>query len=235
MASCLSRILLRQFKNAGSCSVHLSRQIYPTCHMILVDAEKTLVHINEAEISEVIDLSALKEDLTKALDQLKESYVKNLSLRSSAGTIENLPVEFEGELYPLQELAQVARKGPQLMIVNASSFPQVVPSMLKAIQNSGMGLNPQQDGTTISIALPKVTKEHRENLAKNAKSMFHKYKDSLRDIHNRHVRDVKKKDKLFSSDLIFSVLQQIQALTEQYSADGEKTMLAKQNELLGRD
>ena len=53
--------------------------------MILVDAEKTLVHINEAEISEVIDLSALKEDLTKALDQLKESYVKNLSLRSSAG------------------------------------------------------------------------------------------------------------------------------------------------------
>lgn len=81
----------------------------------------------------------------------------------------------------------------------------------------------------------RVTKEHRENLAKNAKSMFHKYKDSLRDIHNRHVRDVKKKDKLFSSDLIFSVLQQIQALTEQYSADGEKTMLAKQNELLGRD
>lgn len=71
------------------------------------------------------------------------------------GSIESLPVEFEGESYTLQEIAQIGRKGPQLLVVNLSSFPQAMKNVLKAINDSGMGLNPQQDGTTIFLPIPK--------------------------------------------------------------------------------
>lgn len=66
-----------------------------------------------------------------------------------------LMVEFEGEKYPLQELAQVGRKNPQLAILNLSSLPDALQPVLKAINESGMNLNPQQDGTTIYVPLPK--------------------------------------------------------------------------------
>jgi ribosome recycling factor len=64
-------------------------------------------------------------------------------------------IPFEGENYPLQEIVTVGRKSPQMMVVNLAALPQVIPSVLKAIRECGMGLNPQQDGTTIYIAVPK--------------------------------------------------------------------------------
>jgi ribosome recycling factor len=81
----------------------------------------------------------------------------------------------------------------------------------------------------------RVTREYRENLAKNAKTMFQKFKDHSRDIQNRYIREVKKKEKEVSSDLSHSVQQQIQTMAEQYVNEGEKVMIAKQNELLGND
>lgn len=64
-------------------------------------------------------------------------------------------MEFEGESYPLQELAQVGRKNPQLAVLNLASLPDAIQPVLKAIRDSGMNLNPQQEGTTIYVALPK--------------------------------------------------------------------------------
>lgn len=72
-----------------------------------------------------------------------------------SGALETLVVEFEGESYPLQELAQVGRKNPQLAVLNLASLPDAIQPVIKAIRDSGMNLNPQQEGTTIYVALPK--------------------------------------------------------------------------------
>lgn len=64
-------------------------------------------------------------------------------------------MEFEGERWPLQELATIGRKNPQLLVVDVSALPQALPAILKALRESGMGLNPQQEGTTLFISLPK--------------------------------------------------------------------------------
>ena len=78
----------------------------------------------------------------------------------------------------------------------------------------------------------RVTKEYRESLAKNAKVLFQKFKDHSRDIQNRYVREVKKNAKDVSSDLVFSVQQQIPIITEQFVHEAEKILIEKQNELL---
>ena len=41
--------------------------------------------VNENEIAELVNVNRLKEDLQKAIDQLKSDYVKNVTLRSAAG------------------------------------------------------------------------------------------------------------------------------------------------------
>ena len=71
------------------------------------------------------------------------------------GGIDTLPVDLEGDKYPLNEVAQVSRKSPQMLIINSSSFPQATLGIMEAIRASGMNLNPQQEGTTIYVPLPK--------------------------------------------------------------------------------
>lgn len=117
--------------------------------------KKQKVAINEEQLSEVLDVDNLKKQMTKCVDHLKDEFVKNLSLRSTTGAIDALPVKFEGKEYELQELAQIVRKNPKTVVVNMTSFPQVIPEVLKALSKSGMNLNPQQDGTTLFIPVPK--------------------------------------------------------------------------------
>ena len=64
-------------------------------------------------------------------------------------------MSLEGKEYELQELAQIVRKNPKTIVINMSIFPQAIPAALQAIQKSGLNLNPQQDGTTLFIPIPK--------------------------------------------------------------------------------
>lgn len=93
--------------------------------------------------------------MKKSIEKLKDDYNQNISLRSSTGSIESLLVTFEGDKYPLNDLGQVIRKNPKTIVINMINFPQAIPNVLKALQDSGMNLNPQQDGTTVFIPVAK--------------------------------------------------------------------------------
>lgn len=191
------------------------------------------VEINPIQMSELVNVDKLKQRCNDAIEKMKDDFAKNLSLRSTTGSIESLPVKFEGKDYELQELAQILRKNPKTIVLNFASFPQVIPDALKAIANSGLNLNPQQDGTTLYIPVPKVTKEHRESLAKNAKALYIKCRDSVKDIQNDYIKKVKKQDKV-AEDLVFNVTKQITAMCEDFQIQAKNIYEAKHNELVGK-
>lgn len=64
-------------------------------------------------------------------------------------------MDFDGKEHTLQELAQIVRKSPKTIVINMTVFPQAIPAVLKAIEKSGMNLNPQQDGTTLFVPIPR--------------------------------------------------------------------------------
>lgn len=196
---------------------------------------KKKVIVNESQLEEVINISSLREQMTEVVDNLKQDFIKQLSLRSSAGSVESLKVEFEEEEYVLQDLAQISRKNPKTLIINMSSFPQLIPVTMKALNESGMNVNPQQEGTTIIIPIPKVTKEHREGLIKNAKTLFVKCRDKIRDIQNKYVKTVKNKEKSegLSQDDVRSINEQLKIIADQYIEQAEKMTNDKQQELKG--
>lgn len=191
------------------------------------------VEINVAAISEIVPVEKMKDRCNSAIDRMKEDFSKNLSLRSTTGSIETLVVKFEGKDYELQELAQIVRKNPKTMVINFASFPQAIPNALKAIQGSGLNLNPQQDGTTLYVPVPKVTKEHREALAKNAKALYIKCRDSVKDIQADYVKKVKKQSSV-SEDVVFNITKQINAMCEEYQNQAKNIYETKHNELLGK-
>ncbi|XP_049297534.1 ribosome-recycling factor, mitochondrial [Anopheles funestus] len=190
------------------------------------------VQINEEQLGNLIDLEGLRTQMEKSLSAMKDDYVKNLSLRSTTGSIETLRIAYEGKDYQLQELGQVVRKNPKTLVVNLVAFPQTIPVVLQAIQRSGMNLNPQQDGTTLFIPVPKVTREHREGLAKNAKVLFIKCRDRIKDAQNQSIKKLKKQTNV-SEDDAFQAQAQITAIADNFIKEAEKLMEVKQSELLG--
>ncbi|XP_046413671.1 ribosome-recycling factor, mitochondrial [Neodiprion fabricii] len=193
--------------------------------------KQTKVEVNLNELSEVINTEKLLTQFEHTVNNLKDNYSKNLTLRSSVGSIEQIPIPWESKEYQLQELSQVARK-PKTLIIDVSAFPQVIPNIIQALAKSGMNLNPQQDGTTLFVPIPKITKEHRENLAKNAKAMFIGCRKSIRDIQLDCIKSVKNK-KHISEDLQRSIQNQVQALADKFINEAEAILKMKQKELSG--
>lgn len=198
------------------------------------------VAINEDLLRTHVDYDKMTGQMEKALDDLNKQYIKNLSLRSTTGAIEQLPVNVDGTEHELQELGQIMRKNPKTIVVNMIAFPQTIPAVLVALSKSGMNLNPQQDGTTIFIPVPKVTKEHRENLSKNAKTLFLKCRDALKTISQDHIKKLKRPQAAavgatatpaISSDEVHALQGQITAIADKYILQAEKTLEVKQQEL----
>ncbi|GAB0098626.1 Ribosome recycling factor [Sergentomyia squamirostris] len=190
------------------------------------------VEINEDLLREHTKYDVLMGQMQKALENLKEEYIRNISLRSAAGALEELKVKVDGKEHKLQELGQIVRKNPQVIVINLSGFPQTIPAVLTTLQKSGMNLNPQQDGTTLFVTIPPVTKEHRENLAKGAKALFVKCRDTIRTAQNDTVKKIKRSSDI-SEDDSFSIQHQLVALGDKFVAEAEKIHEIKHKELLG--
>ncbi|XP_033192121.1 mitochondrial ribosome recycling factor 1 [Bombus vancouverensis nearcticus] len=193
--------------------------------------KKSVVHVNLNEISDIVKVERMMSQFDGAIEKYKDEMVKNLAVRTRVGAVEELTITFEDEEHNLEELVDISRK-PNMILLNASAFPQIIPNILEVLSKSNMNLNPQQDGTTIYIPLPKVTKEHRESLAKTAKQYFVKCKNIISDIRNEHIRNLKKKEGL-PKDLTFKAESYISALQKQYVDKAEELLKAKQKELLG--
>lgn len=166
------------------------------------------VEVNESQLREIVNYDAINSQMQKAVMQMKDDFIKHLSLRSTTGSIDTLRITVDGTEHELQELAQISRKNPKTIVINMIAFPQTIPDVLKAFEKSGMNLNPQQDGTTLFVPIPKVTKEHRENLSKNAKKLFIKYRDAIKEIQNVSIKKMKKQTDI-SKDDMFAVQNQL--------------------------
>lgn len=114
----------------------------------------SVVTIDENEMAEVINIERYKKDLDFALEALKNDLIKNISVRSSTGSIEELKIKMDEKTYTVQELAQIARK-PKFVVINCATFPQATKLVLDALNSSGMNLNPQIEGSTIYVPTPK--------------------------------------------------------------------------------
>ena len=113
-----------------------------------------------------------------------------------------------------------------------AATPQYLVQVKAAIASSGLNVNVQQDGTTLFVPIPRITREHRESLAKNAKTLSDKAKERLRNIQNNFARDLKKRKDDFSQDLIFSTNETILTTTRRYVEKVEEILQAKRHELL---
>ena len=145
-------------------------------------------------------------------------------------------MSFEGDNFPLKEIASISKKDPKKIVIDASAFPQASVNIMKALRDSGMNLNPQQDGLTIFVPIPKVTKEFREKLAAGSRKKMNECKEELRKVQNRYTKKVGEKELsgAITKDESRSSSDVIKLVTDHFMAKAEQLNSSKTKEILGK-
>ncbi|KAG9263279.1 ribosome-recycling factor, mitochondrial [Astyanax mexicanus] len=191
------------------------------------------VSINAALVEDIISLEEVKEDMATVLETLKDDFSRNLGIRTSAGALDHITVTTKDGKFPLNQLGQISMKSPQLIVVNMTSYPEATAAAVRSLQESSMKLNPEVEGSIIRVPIPKVTREHRENLSKLAKQFSNKAKESVRRVRTNALTHVKKVKEGVSEDTIRLIEKQVQQMADSYTADIDKQLATKTKELLG--
>uniref|UniRef100_A0A8D0BXX7 Ribosome-recycling factor, mitochondrial n=1 Tax=Salvator merianae TaxID=96440 RepID=A0A8D0BXX7_SALMN len=191
------------------------------------------VNINAALVADIINLEEVKEEMCLVVRALQDDFSKSLSIRTSPGALDHIIVTTKDGKFPLNQLGQISLKSPQLIVVNMSNFPETTAAAIKAIQESGMNLNPEADGLIIRVPIPKVTREHRENLVALAKQLSNKAKESLRKVRAEAINRAKKAKGTVSEDTIHLIEKQVQQMADDTVAEMDTLLAAKKQELLG--
>ncbi|XP_029371727.1 ribosome-recycling factor, mitochondrial [Echeneis naucrates] len=229
-----SRISASLLQPSNTCYPAACTRLYATKKTkAKAKGQSAKVNINSALVEDIISLDEVKEDMKAILAALKDDFTRNLSIRTSPGALDHIVVTTEDGKFPLNQLGQISMKSPQLIMVNMSSFPEAVPAATRALRESSMNLNPEVDGAIIKVPVPKITREHRENLAKVAKQFSNKAKDSLRRSRSNAIAQVKKTKEGHSEDTIRLIEKQIQQMADNIAMDIDKQLAAKTKELLG--
>ncbi len=104
----------------------------------------------------------------------------------------------------------------------------------KAIQNSELGINPNNDGRVIRLIIPQLTEERRRDLTKLVRNRVEESKVALRNIRRESLDDLRQleHEKLISEDDQRRGQDQIQELINRYTRDLDQIGAAKEAEVM---
>jgi ribosome recycling factor len=173
-------------------------------------------------------LSKSKEGFQKALEHLKEEYKRLQVGRASTALVDNIMVEMYGVLQPMKALANLAILDAKSLSIQPWDKKALVP-IEKAIANSGLGLNPINNGISLIINIPPLTEERRADIAKHVKSLEEEARISVRNVRQEAVTAFKKmKDgKEITEDDYFDAEKRLQEGVEAMNKQIEEAAKAK--------
>lgn len=169
----------------------------------------------------------------KSLESLKNDLTKIRTGRAHPSLLEHITVEYYGSPVPISQVANIGVGDARTLTVTAWE-KDMIKAVDKAIRASDLGLNPVTAGTVIRVPLPPLTEERRRDLVKVVRNEGEGGKVAVRNIRRDAISDLKDllKEKEISEDDKRRGEDLIQKLTDQYIADIDKILAAKEAELL---
>jgi ribosome recycling factor len=177
-------------------------------------------------------LDDAKESMAKAVLHTEKELSKIRAGKASPQMLMGLMVEYYGSMTPLDQVSSVNTPDARTLLIKPWE-KGVLHEIEKAIINSDLGLNPQNDGETIRINVPALTEERRLDLVKQAKTETENGKISIRNIRKDTNNELKKLQKDGASeDDVKSAEDTVQDLTNQFSKTMDTLSEKKEIEIM---
>lgn len=170
--------------------------------------------------------------MEKSISLLNSELAKVRTGRASPALLDGVKVEYYGSVLPLNQVASISIPEPRLIIIQPWDKQALVP-IEKSIQKADLGLNPNNDGNVIRLAIPPLTTERREELVKLIMRLSEECRVAIRNIRRDANNEIKKmeKDKKLSEDDAFKTQEQIQKMTDEFIKKVDEILKKKEKEI----
>ncbi len=120
-----------------------------------------------------------EERMGKSIDYLQREFRGVRTGRASTALLEYIKVEYYGSNVDLREIAGISVPEPTQLLVKPFD-PGAKTEIMKAIERSGLGLNPQSEGAQIRVNLPSPSADRRKQLVVQVRKMAEESRVTIR-------------------------------------------------------
>ncbi|QDC09665.1 ribosome recycling factor [Oceanicola sp. D3] len=177
-----------------------------------------------------LDTDDLERRMDGAIANLRTEFASLRTGRASASMLEPVQVEAYGQMTPINQVGTVNVPEPRMVTINVWD-KGLVNAVEKAIRNSGLGINPQMNGTIIMLPIPELNEERRRELTKVAAQYAENARVSVRNVRQDGMQQIKKADKLAEDDQKFWE-QSVQEMTDSHIKAIDAALENKQSEIM---
>ena len=174
-----------------------------------------------------------EEKMKKSVEAVERDFGAVRAGRANASVLNRIQVDYYGTPTPIQQIAAVASPDPRTLLItpwDASALKGIE----KAIQESDLGINPQNDGRNIRLNFPQLTEERRKELVKQIRKYAENGKVAIRNIRRDAMESFKKKEKAseITEDDLKQAEKDLQKLTDDSSKKIDELLARKEKELM---
>lgn len=179
-----------------------------------------------------IDIDDLERRMEGAMASLRHEFGTLRTGRASATMVEPIMVDAYGALTPVNQVGTINVPEPRMVTINVWD-KSLVSKVEKAIRDSGLGINPQLNGTIIMLPIPELNEERRRELTRVAAQYAEHARVAVRNVRRDGMDQIKKAkaDGMSEDDQKFWH-DEIQALTDRYIGAVDKALEGKQAEIM---
>ena len=138
-----------------------------------------------------IDIDDLQRRMDGAMVSLKTEFASLRTGRASGSILDPVMVDAYGPMTPINQVGTVNVPESRMVTVNVWD-KTLVGKVEKAIRESGLGINPQTNGTIIMLPIPELNEERRRELTKVAAGYAESCRVSVRNIRRDGMDQIKK-------------------------------------------
>ena len=180
----------------------------------------------------IIDTDDLQRRMDGALSAMKTEFASLRTGRASSTMLDPVTLEVYGQRTPLNQLGTINVPEPRMVTVNVWDKTNV-PLVEKAIRESGLGINPQLNGTIIMLPIPELNEERRRELSRVAGQYAESARVAVRNIRRDGMDQIKKAkaDGMSEDDQKFWE-EAVQELTDNTIKMLDETLESKQAEIM---
>ncbi|MBI3317389.1 MAG: ribosome recycling factor [Candidatus Omnitrophica bacterium] len=185
---------------------------------------------------ETLDVKKVTEDIkrkmSKSLEATKKEFQNIRTGRASIALVEGIQVDYYNTPTPLRGLASISTPDPKTIAIQPWDIT-VINEIEKAIQKSGLGLTPINDGKIVRMQIPPLTEERREELTRLVRKVAEEGRVSIRNSRHEGIEQVKKleKAKTIPEDVSHATQKEIQKITDGFIAQTDEALKHKENEI----
>ena len=174
-----------------------------------------------------------EEQMKKAITSLKSDLRTIRTGRANPALLDRIMVSYYGVPTPIKQVATISAPEGRLLMIKPWD-KGAIKGIERAILESNLGLNPNNDGKVIRLVLPQLTQQRRQQLVKQVGKRAEEARVSIRNTRRDVIKDLKdaQKEGMITEDDLYRAQDKVKGLTNKYIQKVDDALKDKEDEIM---